>query len=240
MPVLPESRVEKIEFFEQHNPIWTTNAANIGLTAAEVTALQALTTAARSAFNAQQTAKNAAKAATQNFYNAVSAMQSNGSGLIAKIKTYAETKNDPNAYVLAQIPAPAAPTPAGPPETPTDLTAQMNSDGTMNIAWKGSLAQRQFYSVWRQLPSQSFPQQIGAVAAKDFMDVTVPRGLDSVIYTVRAHRDALSSLPTEALTVYFGAVPGGGGFAARVNGEIIGVMSPEEFEKQNTTERAAA
>jgi hypothetical protein len=227
MGVVPPTRIEKIEFYEAHNPVWAANAAAIGLTAAQVTALTTLTTAARAAFNAQRAAQDAAKAATENFHNKVREMQSQGSDLIKTIKAYADTKNDPNVYVLANIPAPAAPTPAGPPVAPTDLAAVMNSDGTIRLTWKGSLAQRQFFSVWRQLPSQNMPLQIGAVAAKEFTDVTVPRGLNQVVYNVRAHRDAQVSTPTQNLIVYFGAIPGGGGFGAMVDGQVIGVLDPE-------------
>ncbi len=68
---------------------------------------------------------------------------------------------------------------------------------------------------------------IGAVAAKDFTDVTVPRGLAQVVYNVRAHRDSQVSTPTQNLIVYFGAIPGGGGFGAMVDGQVIGVIDPQ-------------
>lgn len=232
MGVVPPTRIEKVEFYEAHNSIWAAQAANIGLTVPQVTALTTLTTAARAAFNQQQTAQAAAKSATENFHNKVRDMQAQGSDLIKTIKAYAETKNDPNVYVLANIPAPASPTPAGPPVAPTDLAAVMNSDGTIRLTWRGTLAQRQFFSVWRQLPSQNLPLQIGAVAAKDFTDVTVPRGLNQVVYNVRAHRDAQVSTPTQNLVVYFGAIPGGGGFGAMVDGQVIGVIDPQAAAKR--------
>ncbi len=233
MPVVPSTRIEKVEFYEAHNPTWATNAANIGVTPAQVASLANLTKSAREAFNAQKTAQDAAKAATQRFYNTVRDMQSLGADLIKNIKAYADTTNNPNVYVLANIPEPAAPTPAGPPVAPTDLSAVMNSDGTMRLTWKGSIAQRQFFSIWRQLPSQSMPLQIGAVAAKDFTDVTVPRGLTQVVYSVRAHRDSAVSTPTDNLVVYFGAIPGGGGaFGAMVDGHVIGTIDPQAVAKR--------
>lgn len=227
MGVVPNTRIEKIEFYEAHNPVWTAQATNIGVTATQMTSMGTLTKAARDAFNAQKAAQDAAKAATAAFYNKVRDMQSLGADLIKNIKTYAETKNDPNVYVLANIPAPAQPTPAGPPVAPTDLSAVMNSDGTIKLTWKGTISQRQFFSIWRQLPSQTMPLQIGAVAAKDFTDVTVPRGLTQVVYNVRAHRDSAVSTPTNNLIVYFGAIPGGGGFGAMVDGQVIGVIDPQ-------------
>lgn len=233
MPVVPSTRTEKVEFYEAHNPTWAASAANIGVTPAQVASLTNLTKAARDAFNAQRTAQDAAKAATQRFYNTVRDMQNLGGDLIKSIKAFAETTNNPNVYVLANIPEPAAPTPAGPPVAPTNLSAVMNSDGTMRLTWKGSIAQRQFFSIWRQLPSQSMPLQIGAVAAKDFTDVTVPRGLTQVVYNVRAHRDSAVSTPTDNLIVYFGAIPGGGGaFGAMVDGQVIGTIDPQAVAKR--------
>jgi hypothetical protein len=77
------------------------------------------------------------------------------------------------------------------------------------------------------LPSQSMPVQIGAVAAKEFTDVTVPRGLQQVVYNVRAHRDSAVSTPTDNLVVFFGAIPGGGGaYGAMVDGQVIGTIDP--------------
>ncbi len=226
MGVVPSSRIAKVEFYEVHYPIWAVSPTAIGLTAAQVTSLTTLTKAARDAYNAQQTAIDAAKAATEGFHNKVRDMQNLGADLVRGIKTFAETTNNPNVYVLASIPAPAAPTPAGPPVAPDMLGAVMNSDGTIRLTWKGTLAQRQFFSVWRQLPSQSMPVQITAVAAKVYTDITVPRGLQQVVYSVRAHRDSQTSVPTGNLTVYFGAIPGGGGFGAMVDGQVIGVIDP--------------
>ena len=228
MGVVPQTRLGKLEFYEAHLAAWSANAVGIGLTATEVTDLTALVTAARAQFNAQQTAKDAAKAATLGFHDKADAMQSLGSELIRTIKLYAQTKNDPGVLVVAQLPKPLPPTPAGPPVAPTDLTASMNSDGSIRLAWKGSVAQRQFFSVWRQLPSQSMPLQIGSVAAKEFTDLTVPRGLTQVVYCVRAHRDAQVSVPSPNVVVYFGAIPGAaGGSGAMVNGEGVGIIDPE-------------
>lgn len=227
MAVVPNTRIGKVEFYEARVGTWTTNATAIGTTATAVSSLSNLTKSAREAFNQQQAAQAAAKAATERFYNTVRDMQNSGADIIKTVKAFADTTNNPNVFVLANIPAPAAPTPAGPPVAPTDLSAVMNSDGTIKLTWKGSISQRQFFSVWRQLPSQSMPVQIGAVAAKDFTDVTVPRGLQQVVYNVRAHRDSAVSTPTDNLVVFFGAIPGGGGaVGAMVDGHVIGVIDP--------------
>ncbi len=211
MAVLPTTRVAKIEYFESHIAQWLANSAAIGVQPSSLASLQALVTAARAAFNAQQTQLAAAKAATASFYVKTDDMAELGSDLIKTIKAYAETTNNPNVYALAAIPAPAAPTPAGAPTAPTALDATMNADGTITLKWKGVLAARQFFSIWRQLPGQNSPTQIGSIAAKSFIDTSVPRGLTQVVYSVRAHRDTLVSEPSDNIVVYFGAIGSGTG-----------------------------
>ncbi len=222
MAILPKSELGQLEFFEGHLPAWGTAPASIGLTAGQVTGLATATTAARTAFNAAIVAHEAAKAATANQHNKIAAMTAIGTDLLKIIKAYAAVQNDPNVYVLAQIPAPAEPTPAPPPSAPTDLFAVMNADGSIQLKWKGSLAQRQFYSVWRQTEPGGVFEQICAVAAKSFLDVTCPRGLMQVAYEVRAHRDTFVSIPCPSLTIYFGAIPEG--TQATANGQVIGTI----------------
>lgn len=222
MAILPDSQLGKLAFFEAHVPVWAAAPTTIGLTAGQVTSLNTATTAARSAFDASIAAREAAKAATANQHNKIDAMTAIGTDLLKIIKAYAAVQNDPNVYVLAQIPAPSAPTPAPPPEAPTDLTASMTPDGAIRLKWKGTLAYRQFFSLWRQTPSDAFPEQIASVAAKEYIDVTVPRGLTQVTYTARAHRDSAVSDPCPVLIVYFGVVPEGTQISA--NGQVIGTI----------------
>ena len=131
MAILPESRLGRVEFFEAHIAAWVAGAGanTIGLTAAQTTALNAKITAARTAYNAMIVAREASKAATQAFYNAEAALSDNGAALLATIKAFAETTANPNVYVLAQIPPPAQPSPAGAPTNPTDLGAFLENDG---------------------------------------------------------------------------------------------------------------
>ncbi len=211
MAVLPPSRIGRIEFFEARLAQWAANAVGIGVQPAAVASLQALVTAARAAFNAQQTQAATAKASTATFHVKADDMAEFGGDLIKTIKAFAETSNNPNVYALANVPAPAAPTPAGPPVAPTSLDATMNADGSITLKWKGSLEARQFFSIWRTLPGQGAATQIGSIAAKEFLDSSVPRGLTQVVYSVRAHRDTLISEPSDNIVVYFGAVGGGGG-----------------------------
>src|SRR5687768_879528 len=134
MPVVPPTKVGKIEFYENHIAPWTTNAVAIGTTSAAVTDLGTKTTAARSAFNAQQAAQEAAKAATLAYNNAVEAMAVAGSAIISQVRAKAKTAGN-NVYVLAQIPAPALPSPVGAPGTPTDFAVELFQDGSLELTW---------------------------------------------------------------------------------------------------------
>lgn len=107
MGIVPNDRLGKIEFYEAHTPAWATSAAAIGLTPASVTALTGAVTSARKAYNDNIVAQAAARAATAAFYDKVRLMHSApgaGADMIQTIKTFAQTTNNPNVYVLAQIP----------------------------------------------------------------------------------------------------------------------------------------
>lgn len=225
MAVMPKSRIDRVEFFEARLAQWAGSAAAIGILPAQAAQIATMTNAARATFNAQQTAANASKAATASFHVKADEMAEFGADLIKTIKAFAETTNNPNVYALANIPAPAAPTPAGAPTAPTALDATMNADGTITLKWKGLLEARQFFSIWRQLPGQNAPTQIGSIAAKSFVDTSVPRGLSQVVYSVRAHRDTLVSEPSDNIVVYFGAVSGSDpqNFESPIAGSIGGI-----------------
>jgi hypothetical protein len=208
MGIVPDSRLGKIEFYEAHLAPWTSNAAGIGVLPAAVTSLGTMTAAARAAYNAHIAAESAAKAATKNFYDKVRAMHSGpgaGSDMIDTIKTYAATKNDPNVYVLAQIPAPA---PAGitpPPGKPADFTVGLLENGALELKWKcnnpsGTVGT--IYEVMRKIGSGAFTF-VGATGVKTFTDDTLPSGATPCTYQVTAVRSTARGNPGQ-FTVSFG------------------------------------
>jgi hypothetical protein len=213
MGVVPDTRLGKIEFYELHalaGGPWAANAAAIGLTPAAVTTLGTLTAQARAAFNAAEAARQAAKAATQNFYDKVRAMHSGpgaGADMIEAIKNYAQTKNDPNVYTLAQIPPPATPGVTPPPGTPFDFTVGLLQNGALELKWKcnnPSGTQGTIYEVKRQLPGGTM-QFIGASGVKSFTDDTLPGGggASPATYQVTAVRSTSRGNPAQ-FTVNFG------------------------------------
>ena len=205
MGVLPSKLEEKIAWFEQRKALWTTNAAAINLLPTQVTQIQDLTAAARAKYDAAHAARNAAVAATYDMQQAVDAMTTFGADLVKTIKAYAETTGNTDVYGLAQVPAPAAPSPAGVPKPPEDLTADPNADGTVTLRWKGALKNQTFFTVWRRIAENGAFVQIGALAAKKFVDTAVPQGVTRVAYEIRAQRGQLVSTPSAEVSVNFGA-----------------------------------
>ena len=219
MPIVPEDRLGKIEFYEAHIAPWTANAAAIGLAPTSVTALGTLTTAARAAYNAAEAARQAARAATQNFYDKVRAMHSNpgaGSDMINTIKVWAESKNDPNVYVLAQIPAPTPPSALPPPGIPFEYNVGLLQDGSLELKWKCSNpvgSQGTIYEVRRRIgsgPGGLF-EFVGATGQRTFIDATLPEGSSPVTYQVTGVRSTSRGNPSQ-FTVNFGVGGGGGAF----------------------------
>lgn len=211
MGVVPDSRLGKIEFYEAHalaGGPWAANAAAIGLTPASVTALGTLTTAARTAFNAAEAARQSAKSATQAFYDAVRAMHSGpgaGQDMIDTIRNFAETKNMPNVYVLAQIPPPADPSTAPPPGTPFEFRVSLLQNGALELKWKcnnPSGTQGTIYEVKRSIGGGAL-NFVGATGVKSFTDDMLPSGSAPVTYQITAVRSTARGNPAQ-FTVNFG------------------------------------
>jgi hypothetical protein len=157
MPLVPELRVPRIEFYETHLPPWMENAEALGLSETTVNLLAARTAAARAAFLAQQEALAAARAATLAFHVAVAEMHAVGAEAIRTIRNTAESAGgatEPRShagtkgsaggpaisgsdiYVLSQIPPPAAPASAPPPGTPTEFKTTLLPGGAVELRWR--------------------------------------------------------------------------------------------------------
>jgi hypothetical protein len=216
MSIVPNTDIGKLTFYEAHIAGWTSNATQIGLVAADCTALSGLITSARKAYDNQQTALQAARAATMNMHNAVLAMHALGSADIAKIKAYADTTHNPNVYPLASIPAPASPSPVGPPGTPTDFSVSLTQDGAVVLKWKCANpagASGTVYEVRRRIESEGTFAYLGSVGSKTFTDDTLPAGSSGVTYQITAIRSTKRGDPAQ-FNVNFGVGGGGGMFIA--------------------------
>ena len=190
MSVVPATRIGKVEFYENHNAGWLTNATALGTTSGAVTALTTLTTAARDAYNEQQVAQAAARAKTLAFNNAVDAMARAGSDIIKQVRAKAATAGD-GVYVLAQIPAPALPSPVGTPGTPYRFQAALKPNGSVELKWKcdnPAGCTGVIYQVFRKVESTGEYVYVGGVGTREFVDATVPAGVPTVMYQIQGTR----------------------------------------------------
>lgn len=209
MSIVPNTEIGKITFYEAHIGPWTATPTQIGLVAADCTALAALITTARKAWDAQQAAAEAAKAATTAMHNAVRAMHTLGAVDLAKIKAYADVTNDPNVYAKAQIPMPATPAPVGPPGTPFDFTVALEQTGAVTLKWKcnnPSGAAGTVYEVRRRLSATGGGgtfDYVGSQGVKSFTDDSIPGGSTALTYQITAIRSTKRGTPGQ-FNVNFG------------------------------------
>lgn len=197
--VLPRTRLGRVQFCEQHNTPFSTNAVAIGTTSTAVTDLATKTTAARAAYNAQQAARNAARSATNAYNLAVAAMTSAVADILKQVKTKAAISGD-SVYSLADIPVPATPSPKPPPGTPTDFVATLNPDGSLNLKWRCPNppgASGTMYQVSRRLGLSGDFAPIGASGTRSFVDATVPAGTPVVTYQIQAARSTAVGLAAQ-------------------------------------------
>ena len=211
MPTVPSKPIARLSFYEAHIDPWTASAVGIGLTSGAVTALGTAADNARAAYTAHIAAQASAQAATLNFaekmrllHNAPGA----GADMIRQIKTKALMSNDPNVYVLAEIPAPATPSPVGPPGTATDFKALLNAaDGSVKLSWKcpnpaGSTGT--IYQVLRRIGAAGAFIPLTTLGARGFTDTTLPAGTATVTYQITAVRSTAAGVPAQ-FTVNFGS-----------------------------------
>lgn len=201
-------RADFLLWCQAHAPIFSANAAAIGLTPAQATSFSTIISAAVNSNLASEQAGQAARAATGTNGDRFAALRGSAAEMVRSIRTYAENKNDPNVYVIAQIPPPAAGTPMPPPGQPTELAVGLDpTTGDIELRWKvvnPPGAAGTSYIVRRKLPEQTEWTFIGATGSKKFIDTTFLAGPDQVQYTVQGQRSDASGPLSPILTVNFG------------------------------------
>jgi hypothetical protein len=204
MAVLPSSRAEMIAWFNERAPTWATDPTGIGLTAANVAELVGKINLAENSLSDAATTRTSALDATVVFHNDSDDLRGFGADLIKLIKAYAESTNDPNVYAAASVPPPAPPTPAGPPDMPTNLTAELLNPFGLGLSWKGSVSQGTFFGIWRRLDAETEFTLVKTTKNKTFADTTFPAGTNTVDYYIAAIRDDFQVNST-TLSLQFGA-----------------------------------
>ena len=200
MSTTPRKVVERIQWYEDHHDPFNDNAVAIGTSVSAVTDLQTKTAAARDAYNAAQATRMAAEAATTALRVAVSAMDIAGSSIIKNIRAKADIAGD-GIYALANIPAPATPSPIGAPGTPSNFKTALLQNGSIKLTWKcanpaGSHGTQ--YNIRRRVnaggESTAFVG-IGQTGNKSWTDATIPAGSTSVTYEITASRSTATGNP---------------------------------------------
>jgi hypothetical protein len=216
MSLIPDTTNGTIDYLQSKVEPWTTNATAIGTTSAAVTAMDAKVTAAQDKLAAQVAAHEAAKNATAELRAAIRDLRRAGSDIIKQIRAKAATAGD-GVYFLAQIPAPATPTPMPPPGTPSDFSAALNPDGSLKLRWKcanpaGSSGT--IYQLSRRIGTGAFAP-VGGCGTRTFDDATVPAGVAAVTYQVQAVRSTAAGVAAQ-FVVNFGVGGSGEAFASVV------------------------
>jgi hypothetical protein len=213
MGVVPQNREAKLAFYEAHIAPFTANAVAIGLTLPEVANLTSLAEAGRKALLAANEARTASKAATQAYYTAIADLGRAGKNILETIRTFAETTNNPDVYLLSQLPPPAIDSSIPPPGQPREFVVTLAQNGWIQLNWKCTNpegAQGTAYEIQRKIGSGPFSIIGIAGGNKEYVDSTLPAGSTGVVYQVTGVRSGLRG-PVSQVNVNFG-VGGGGGF----------------------------
>lgn len=197
-----------ISWFRQRIVQWAANAAAIGVDPAQIVEMNSKLDAAEADQEAAFQARNASRSATVVYYASSDDLRDFGSELIKTIKLKAESTNDPGVYALADVPPPSAPTPLGPPATPTNLKGKLLNTGEIVVSWKGSRAGGTSFAVRRSIGSDGPWTLIGTSEERTFTDTAVPAGSDRVSYRVTASRSGGTSDASNPLVVSFGNTGG--------------------------------
>lgn len=223
MSTYPTSpRAAFMEWCQLHAPVWAASAAGIGVSPAAAAAYTAAYNAAAAAVLAQADAKQAARLATEAADLAVATLRGLTGDTVRTIRAFAETQDKPDLiYQLAQITAPATPTPVPPPAQPTDLTAALDAtSGELTLRWKASNpvgSSGTSYIIRRKLPGEPGFVFVGASGAKKFVDATLFAGPDSVQYTIQGQRGGSTGPLSAVFTINFGRAGGDGAMQAFVS-----------------------
>ena len=225
MPNFEGTRRQKLEWLEARVNQWTANAAGIGILPATATSVKNAAVACRTEFNDAEIARAAAKNATLEFYTASTTMNNLARDVIATIKAYAESTNNPNVYALASIDPPAPPTPVPAPAVPTDFSGSVSPGGVVTLTWKATPSGPSsgiFFLVERKRGSEPAWIPMGGSAEKAFIDPNPMLSSGVVQYRVKAVRGESASDWSAFISFDL----------AGMGGSVVGVLSFDEGGEQ--------
>jgi len=227
MARVPTRVLDQLSWMESHAPVWQTRAAQLGLTAAQMTALTGAVTTAQEDYAAAFKARQESKALTLTAKSSLATALRLTANAIRDIDATAQNNANPNSvYALAEIDAPAPPTPAAPPGTPTDFKVALLASGAIVLKWKcTNLSSGNVVYFVNRRPIGGDPNAftlVGATGEREFRDETVPAG-NGVVYEIVAQRGQQVGNPA-TYEVLFG-VAGGGGRSVRSVTEVTATVN---------------
>lgn len=216
MPRVPKKLEEFLTFAGTHSNVWDVNHAALGISAGAATAYKTQVGVNQTYYTTQVNAQEVAKGATLKQQETTKVTRQMTADLIRTIELFAANSADPAAvFALAQIPAPATPSPAAPPGTPTDFKVALDDDGAVILSWKcpnPAGTSGTIYEVRRKPAGTQAWMFIGATGVRKFVDDTILSGSSPVTYQVTAVRSTQRGQPA-SYNVTFG-IDGGGGLTA--------------------------
>lgn len=228
MPNVPSDRRQLIEWVRARLATWSENQAVIGITQAQLTAVENSVTSASNAFSEAEAARAASKGATESYYAASSSLRNTAGDVVRSIQTLARNTGNAAIYGLADIEAPQPRSRnAPPPGQPFELRAEINSDGSLTLRWKNSNPQgvsNVVYQIRRALNNSTNFVLFDTVGERSFTDTSFPGGTNSVSYIVTGKRGNQTGQPSSVFTARFGV--GGVGGAGQLSIESTSTGEP--------------
>lgn len=207
---LPRTKIQQLQYLEGRVDGWEANQAGLGVALQLAIETGTKTADARTAYDAYQQKRQDAKDARVEWLSAIGAAVEDGRACIRSIDTFAKNSDNPAAvYALASIAPPKDREPLGKPETPTDLTIFLDTEGRANLAWEGTRKGGTVFTLQRRTTAvggQTSPwTTLVTVSERTFVDPATPSGVLSVGYRVRAERFAGPSAYSLPVTLPLGA-----------------------------------
>lgn len=203
--VIPGGRDAMLTFYQNRIDLWSSNAADIGLAPETVLALKDSLDAALAQLALAQQTRDLAKTETGVLNAMAAATRALGGAAMATIRAYAESTGDEKVFQKANIPPPKPPQPAGPPSPAQNLVADPHPNGTIELKWKGTVAQNASFDIERSVDGGSYVF-IRNTRDKAWIDEAVPMNSAFITYRIYGVRDGKRSVSVSA-TVQFGTLP---------------------------------
>ena len=215
MSTIPSDDRQLVAFCVAHKDAWVLYQAQIGVSAAQNTAMAAALLSAQKALDAAETARAVSKGATTSFKSNSRSLRDICGDIVRTVQTFAKNNNNPAVYGLANIPAPQPRSEnAPPPGQPSDIRASVNTDGSLTLTWKSnnpSGVSNVVYKVQRAFNGINNYTLLDTVGERTFADMTIPFGTTSVSYIITGKRGSQTGPMSNTFTAQFGSVSGGGG-----------------------------